>query len=75
MASARSGVLCAGTVVVDLSKVIDHYPPLDHIAIIEEFSIGTGGPGIAAEHIKNVTQNQRREQKHKADAADYKKNS
>jgi sugar/nucleoside kinase (ribokinase family) len=43
---ARSGVLCAGTVVVDVSKVIDHYPPLDHIAIIEEFSVGTGGPGL-----------------------------
>lgn len=45
-AAARRGVLCAGTVVVDLSKVIDHYPPLDHIAIIEEFSVGTGGPGL-----------------------------
>ena len=44
--STRRGVLCAGTVVVDLSKVIDHYPPLDHIAIIEEFSVGTGGPGL-----------------------------
>ena len=42
----RLGVLCAGTAVVDLSKVIDHYPPLDHIAIIEEFSVGTGGPGL-----------------------------
>ncbi len=45
-AGARRGVLCAGTAVVDLSKVIDHYPPLDHIAIIEEFSVGTGGPGL-----------------------------
>lgn len=43
---ARHGVLCAGTVVVDVSKVIDHYPPLDHIALIEEFSVGTGGPGL-----------------------------
>ena len=34
-AGLRRGVLCAGTAVVDLSKVIDHYPPLDHIAIIE----------------------------------------
>lgn len=42
----RRGVLCAGTAVVDLSKVIDHYPPLDHIAIIEEFSVSTGGPGL-----------------------------
>ena len=45
-AGVRRGVLCAGTAVVDLSKVIDHYPPLDHIAIIEEFSVGTGGPGL-----------------------------
>ncbi|GAA4401724.1 carbohydrate kinase family protein [Fodinibacter luteus] len=45
-AGGRHGVLCAGTAVVDLSKVIDHYPPLDHIAIIEEFSLGTGGPGL-----------------------------
>ena len=42
----RTGVLCAGSVVVDLSKVIDAYPALDHLARIEQVSISTGGPGL-----------------------------
>jgi sugar/nucleoside kinase (ribokinase family) len=42
----RSGVLCAGTIVVDVAKVIDAYPPLDHLATISEISVSPGGPGL-----------------------------
>jgi sugar/nucleoside kinase (ribokinase family) len=42
----RSGVLCAGTIVVDVAKVIDAYPPLDHLATISEVSLSPGGPGL-----------------------------
>jgi len=41
-----SGVLCAGTVLVDVAKVIDAYPALDHLATIEQVSLSTGGPGL-----------------------------
>ena len=44
--SARTGVLCAGSVVADVAKVIDAYPALDHLATIEQVSTGTGGPGL-----------------------------
>ncbi len=44
--SGRTGVLCAGSVVVDVAKVIDAYPALDHLATIEQVSTGTGGPGL-----------------------------
>jgi sugar/nucleoside kinase (ribokinase family) len=44
--TARTGVLCAGSVVVDVAKVIDAYPALDHLATIEQVSTGTGGPGL-----------------------------
>ena len=42
----RAGVLCAGTMVVDVAKVIDAYPALDHLATIEQVSLSTGGPGL-----------------------------
>lgn len=42
----RAGVLCAGTIVVDAVKVIDAYPPLDHLATIERVALSTGGPGL-----------------------------
>jgi sugar/nucleoside kinase (ribokinase family) len=42
----RAGVLCAGTIVVDVGKVIDAYPALDHLATIEQVSLSTGGPGL-----------------------------
>ena len=41
-----TGVLCAGTVLVDVAKVIDAYPALDHLATIEQVSLSTGGPGL-----------------------------
>jgi sugar/nucleoside kinase (ribokinase family) len=43
---SREGVLCAGTVLVDVGKVIDAYPALDHLATIEQVSLSTGGPGL-----------------------------
>jgi sugar/nucleoside kinase (ribokinase family) len=42
----RTGVLCAGSLMVDFGKVIDAYPPLDHLATIESVSLSTGGPGL-----------------------------
>ena len=42
----RAGVLCAGTILVDVGKVIDAYPALDHLATIEQVSVSTGGPGL-----------------------------
>lgn len=44
--SERSGVLCAGTAVVDVGKVIDAYPALDHLAFIDSISLSTGGPTL-----------------------------
>lgn len=45
-AGPRAGVLCAGSVIVDLAKVIDAYPEIDHLATIEQVSMSTGGPGL-----------------------------
>ena len=42
----RAGVLCAGTILVDVGKVIDAYPALDHLATIERISLSTGGPAL-----------------------------
>ena len=41
-----TGILCAGTIVVDVAKVIDAYPRLEHLAMIETVSLSTGGPGL-----------------------------
>lgn len=43
---SRRGVLCAGTVVVDVAKVIDAYPALDQLAMVDAVSLSTGGPGL-----------------------------
>ena len=40
------GVVCAGSIVVDVGKIIESYPPLDHITTIEAVSLSTGGPGL-----------------------------
>lgn len=42
----RRGVWCLGTLAVDFGKVIDAYPELEHLAIIETISQSTGGPGL-----------------------------
>lgn len=44
--SARTGVLCAGSVLVDHSKIIDGYPEREHLASIEQVSSSTGGPAL-----------------------------
>ena len=41
-----TGILCAGSVLVDAGKVIDRYPALDHLAMIESVSLSTGGPSL-----------------------------
>jgi sugar/nucleoside kinase (ribokinase family) len=41
-----AGILCAGTILVDAGKVIDRYPALDHLAMIEHVSLSTGGPAL-----------------------------
>ncbi len=43
---SRSGVLCAGSIIVDVGKVIDSYPEREHLAVIEEISSSTGGPAL-----------------------------
>lgn len=45
-AGRRSGVLCAGSLLVDVGKTIDAYPALDHLAVIDEVTVSTGGPGL-----------------------------
>ena len=46
MSEDPGGILCAGTILVDVGKVIDAYPALDHLATIEQVSLSTGGPGL-----------------------------
>jgi sugar/nucleoside kinase (ribokinase family) len=46
LARPAAGILCAGTILVDAGKVIDGYPALDHLAMIEEVSLSTGGPSL-----------------------------
>jgi sugar/nucleoside kinase (ribokinase family) len=42
----RRGVLCIGTLVVDVAKVVDSYPELDRLAVIESVGLSTGGPAL-----------------------------
>jgi sugar/nucleoside kinase (ribokinase family) len=42
----KEGVVCAGTIVVDVGKVIEAYPPLDHLTTIDTVTLSTGGPGL-----------------------------
>ncbi len=42
----RSGVLCGGSIVADVSKTIDWYPTLERLAVIDDVSLSTGGPGL-----------------------------
>jgi sugar/nucleoside kinase (ribokinase family) len=43
---ARRGVVCAGSIVVDVNATIDHYPARERLALIEDVEISTGGPGL-----------------------------
>jgi sugar/nucleoside kinase (ribokinase family) len=42
----RTGVLCAGSIIADIGKIIDRYPAREHLATIEHISSSTGGPGL-----------------------------
>jgi sugar/nucleoside kinase (ribokinase family) len=42
----RRGVLCAGSIVVDIGKTIDAYPAVEGLAVIDSISLSTGGPGL-----------------------------
>ena len=44
--NSRTGVLCAGSVIVDHSKIIDGYPERERLASIEQVSSSTGGPAL-----------------------------
>lgn len=44
--AARRGVLCAGGILVDVGKVIDAYPPIDRLALIESVTRSTGGAAL-----------------------------
>lgn len=46
MAGARRGILCGGSIMVDVNKTIDRYPEEERIAFIEAESIDSGGPGF-----------------------------
>lgn len=46
MVPTRSGVLCVGSVIVDLAKVIDHYPDREGLTLIRDVSVSTGGPAL-----------------------------
>jgi sugar/nucleoside kinase (ribokinase family) len=43
---ARRGVVCAGSIIVDVAKVIDAYPPIDRLALIESVTVSTGGAAL-----------------------------
>lgn len=42
----RSGVLCVGSTIVDVAKVIDHYPEQERLTLIRDVSLSTGGPAL-----------------------------
>lgn len=44
--TARNGIICGGTILIDVNKIIDRYPPQDHLAVIEDESRDSGGPGF-----------------------------
>ncbi|WP_225768405.1 carbohydrate kinase family protein [Inquilinus sp. Marseille-Q2685] len=42
----RSGIICGGTICIDVNKVIDRFPPQEHVARIREEMPDCGGPGL-----------------------------
>jgi sugar/nucleoside kinase (ribokinase family) len=42
----RSGIICGGTICIDVNKVIDRFPPQEHVAKIVEETPDSGGPGF-----------------------------
>ncbi len=45
-AAVRRGVVCAGSIVVDVNATIDHYPARERLALIEDVAPGLGGPAM-----------------------------
>ena len=46
MRDVRSGILCGGSILIDVNTVVDRYPPQEHVAIIEEEELDSGGPAF-----------------------------
>jgi sugar/nucleoside kinase (ribokinase family) len=44
--STRSGILCGGCILVDVSKTIDRWPPELEVALITSETAHCGGPGL-----------------------------
>jgi sugar/nucleoside kinase (ribokinase family) len=42
----RRGIICGGSIVVDVNKVIDRLPPAEELAVILSETRDTGGPGL-----------------------------
>ncbi len=42
----RRGIASVGCAVVDIAKIIDHYPDPNHLALIAEVARSTGGPAL-----------------------------
>ena len=42
----RRGILCGGSIMVDVNKVIDRLPPPEELALILSQTVDTGGPGL-----------------------------
>jgi len=45
-AAELRGIASVGCAVVDIAKVIDHYPEPNHLALIAEVALSTGGPAL-----------------------------
>ena len=43
---SRQGIICGGSIVVDVNKVIDRLPPAEELAVIQSETADTGGPGL-----------------------------
>lgn len=42
----RRGIICGGSILVDVNKVIDRLPPAEEVALILSETADTGGPGL-----------------------------
>jgi sugar/nucleoside kinase (ribokinase family) len=42
----RNGIICGGSLCIDVNKVIDRLPPPEHVATIVSETPDSGGPGF-----------------------------
>ena len=42
----RRGIICGGSILVDVNKLIDRLPPAEDLAVIQSETADTGGPGL-----------------------------